>query len=128
MLKSKSPQIGKTLEFKQVARIKLLVRQYQLYIKFYNKYVGLLVKPDVHTVGTQCSLSQMHSSVQDVGIQCSLPAPVRPPTSVRLPYASSPYLQTPLSLSQRYHSVIMKPQTLILRHTLCKMTLHRKKP
>ena len=90
MLKSKSPQIGKTLEFKQVARIKLLVRQYQLYIKFYNKYVGLLVKPDVHTVGTQCSLSQMHSSVQDVGIQCSLLAPVRPPTSVRLPYASSP--------------------------------------
>ena len=90
MLKSKSPQIEKTLEFKQVARIKLLVRQYQLYIKFYNKYVGLLVKPDVHTVGTQCSLSQMHSSVQDVGIQCSLPAPVRPPTSVRLPYASSP--------------------------------------
>ena len=90
MLKSKSPQIGKTLEFKQVARIKLLVRQYQLYIKFYNKYVGLLVKPDVHTVGTQCSLSQMHSSVQDVGIQCSLLAPVRSPTSVRLPYASSP--------------------------------------
>ena len=90
MLKSKSPQIEKTLEFKQVARIKLLVRQYQLYIKFYNKYVGLLVKPDVHTVGMQCSLSQMHSSVQDVGIQCSLLAPVRPPTSVRLPYASSP--------------------------------------
>lgn len=55
-----------------------------------NKYVGLLVKPDVHTVGTQCSMSQMHSSVQDVGIQCSLLAPVRPPTSVRLPYASSP--------------------------------------
>ena len=48
------------------------------------------MKPDFHTVGTQCSLSQMHSSVQDVGIQCSLLAPVRPPTSVRLPYASSP--------------------------------------
>ena len=40
----------------------------------------------------------------------------------------APYLQTPLSLSQRYHSVIMKHQTLILRHTLCKMALHRKKP
>ena len=40
----------------------------------------------------------------------------------------APYLQTPLSLSQRYHSVIMKHQTLIPQHTLRKMTLHRKKP
>ena len=47
------------------------------------------MKPDVHTVDTQCSLSQMHSSVQDVGIQCSLLVPVSPPTSVSLPYASS---------------------------------------
>ena len=34
--------------------------------------------------------SQMNSSVQNVGIAWSLLAPVRPPTSVCLPHASSP--------------------------------------
>ena len=46
------------------------------------------MKPDVSSVGVQCSESQIHCSVQDVGVQCSLVAPVR--HSVVLPYASSP--------------------------------------
>ena len=36
-----------------------------------------------------CSESQIHSRVQDVGVQCSLMALVRHSTSVVLPYASS---------------------------------------
>ena len=61
----------------------------------YNNYgtinfVGTQVKPGVCSVGVQCSESQIYSHVQDVGVQCSLMAPVRHSTSVFLPYASSP--------------------------------------
>lgn len=59
-------------------------------INFMDHYIGLQVKPDVCSVGVQCSESQTHSHVQDVGVQCSLVAPVRHSTSVVLPYASSP--------------------------------------
>ena len=53
-------------------------------------FIGTQVKPGVCSVGVQCSESQIHSHVQDVGVQCSLMAPVRHSTSVFLPYASSP--------------------------------------
>lgn len=46
------------------------------------------MKPDVRSVGVKCSESQIYPSLQDVGVQCSLVAPVR--HSVVLPYASSP--------------------------------------
>ena len=55
-----------------------------------DHYIGLHVKPDVCSVGVQCTESQTHSGVQDVGVQCSLMAPVRHSTSVVLPYTSSP--------------------------------------
>lgn len=48
------------------------------------------IKPEVRTVGVQCSMTQRPFSIQDVGVQCSLMAPVRPPASVALPYTSSP--------------------------------------
>jgi hypothetical protein len=53
-------------------------------------FIGIQVKPGVCSIGVQCSESQIHSHVQDVGVQCSLVAPVRHSTSVLLPYASSP--------------------------------------
>ena len=53
-------------------------------------FIGTQVKPDFCLVGVQCSESQIHSHVQDVGVQCSLMAPVRHSTSVFLSYASSP--------------------------------------
>lgn len=53
-------------------------------------FVGTQVKPGVCSVGVQCSESQIHTHVQDVGVQCSLMAPVRHSTSVFLPSTSSP--------------------------------------
>ena len=44
-------------------------------------------KPEVRTVGVQCSMPQVLYSVQDVGIQCS--APVRSSTTEILPYVTS---------------------------------------
>ena len=43
--------------------------------------IGLWVntKPEVCTVGVQCSMTQAQFSTQDVAVQCSLMVPVRPP-------------------------------------------------
>ena len=73
-------------------------------MKVMLNYAGLQVnvKPEVRTVGVQCSMTQMYSSIQDIGIQCSLMVPVRPPVSEVLPYASS---RLPSDTSQ-YESVM----------------------
>ena len=55
-----------------------------------NTGLQVNLKPEVCTVGVQCSLTPAHASVQSVGIQCAVQmAPGRPPALV-LPYSSSP--------------------------------------
>ena len=98
MLKSKWPQIRKVLEFKPAPKWKPLVSisnklvQLQVTMASNIHFVGhyVQVKPGVCSVGVQCSESQIQSCVQDVGVQCSLMAPVRHSTFIVLPCASSP--------------------------------------
>jgi len=84
------------LEFKPVARRKLLVsvslQMFYTPCDSTKVFIGLQVniKPEVRSVGVQCSMTEVCFTTQDVGVQCSLKAPVRPPTSVALPYTSSP--------------------------------------
>ena len=54
---------------------------YKILLMIMALFVGIQVKPAVCSVGEQCSESQIHSHVQDVGVQCSLMALVRHSTS-----------------------------------------------